>query len=175
MLTLFFEKTANMSEPCIPQDPTSCIPNPVFLGYSGSGSVQGPLIYVNYGRKEDFELLKSQGVSFNGSICVARFGSIYRGNKPVNAQAYGAVGTILFIDPGLTGYLKGPVYPDGPWSTPFTVQRGSVWLGDGDPTTMGWPSTANGPRYTSQEVRDPANTFGAPLLSTPVNTPRLLF
>jgi hypothetical protein len=35
------------------------------------------------------------------------------------------------------GYLRGEVYPKGPWSTNTTVQRGSVWNGHGDPTSPG--------------------------------------
>jgi hypothetical protein len=41
----------------------------------------------------------------------------------------------------------GEEYPEGPWSTNTTVQRGSITLGQGDPETPGWPSSWSGPRY----------------------------
>ena len=34
---------------------------PVFHGLSRGGEVQGRLIYVNYGRKEDYDALEEQG------------------------------------------------------------------------------------------------------------------
>ena len=45
-------------------------------------------MYVNYGRVEDFERLANEGVSCNGSIAIARYGKIFRGNK---------VSTALFL------------------------------------------------------------------------------
>ena len=43
--------------------------------------LQGPLVYVNYARRQDFELLKTIDISVNGCICIARYGNIYRGSK----------------------------------------------------------------------------------------------
>lgn len=37
---------------------------PTFHGLSRGGEVQGRLVYVNYGRKEDFDALEAQGVYF---------------------------------------------------------------------------------------------------------------
>ena len=43
---------------------------------------QGQLIYVNYGRVEDFTWLKEdKGVNFRNKICIARYGKIFRGDK----------------------------------------------------------------------------------------------
>jgi N-acetylated-alpha-linked acidic dipeptidase len=63
---------------------------------------------------------------------------IFRGNKALSAEIRGAAGVLIYIDPADTGELKGPVYPEGPWSTNSTVQRGTVWTGTGDPSTPGW-------------------------------------
>lgn len=38
-------------------------------------------MYVNYARVEDFDRLDELGVSVNGSIVIARYGKIFRGNK----------------------------------------------------------------------------------------------
>jgi N-acetylated-alpha-linked acidic dipeptidase len=116
---------AKLKEDCIEVDPPSCLPDgvPTFNGYSGSGNVTGQLVYVNFGRKEDFEALNGT-VDFRGKIVVVRYGKIYRfffnilsfilsfilfkrGNKPANAEEYGAVGCIIFTDPAIYGYLQG--------------------------------------------------------------------
>ena len=44
--------------------------------------LQGDLLYVNYGRIEDFTWLKEEkNVDFTGKICIARYGKIFRGDK----------------------------------------------------------------------------------------------
>ena len=39
--------------------------------FSASKDVSGELVYVNYGRKEDFDLLASMGVPLAGKIAIA--------------------------------------------------------------------------------------------------------
>jgi N-acetylated-alpha-linked acidic dipeptidase len=87
-----------------------------------------------------------------------RYGKIFRGNKAWEAEKRGAVGVLIYIDPKDTGYVKGKVYPDGPWSTNTTVQRGSVWMGEGDPSTPGWPSTADGLKLTMDQMNNASYT-----------------
>ena len=52
-----------------------------FLGYSPSGKAEGELVYVNYGRVEDFDKLKNLSVNVTGKIAIMRYGKIFRGNK----------------------------------------------------------------------------------------------
>lgn len=54
---------------------------PVFHGLSRGGEVQGRLVYANYGRKEDYEVLEKRGVNLTGTIVIARYGGIFRGLK----------------------------------------------------------------------------------------------
>jgi N-acetylated-alpha-linked acidic dipeptidase len=120
-------------EPAIPGDPFTA--NPLLLpgwhAYAGSGDVTAEVVYANYGRKEDFEELTRLGVSVEGRIVLARYGGNFRGFKVQFAEAAGAVGVVMFNDPG-TGELV--PYPDGPGMTDQTIQRGSVltlpWTGD---------------------------------------------
>lgn len=37
-------------------------------------------MYVNYGKVDDFEFLKEK-ISLNGSICIARYGGLFRADK----------------------------------------------------------------------------------------------
>ena len=50
------------------------------------------MVYVNYGRVEDIEKLRSLGVSLEGKIAISRYGKIFRGNRLKNCQDAGAIG-----------------------------------------------------------------------------------
>ena len=51
------------------------------------------MVYVNYGRSEDFAMLADPAGQFftdvKGAICIARYGQVYRGNKVNNGLLYG--------------------------------------------------------------------------------------
>ena len=129
----------NQKEDIIQNDPFSDDPL-LWKGwnaFSGSGDITAEVVYANYGRKEDFEALKSLGVDVNGKIVLARYGANFRGFKAKFAEANGAAGLIIFTDPKDSGYTKGLVYPDGPYYNESTIQRGSLLTTDftGDPLT----------------------------------------
>ena len=120
-------------EPPVAGDPFSSHPDllPAWNAYSGSGDVRAQIVYANFGRKEDFERLQEMGVSVAGKIVVARYGGNFRGFKAKFAEAAGALGLIMFNDPGSS---TGDGYPAGPQMNENTIQRGSVltldWTGD---------------------------------------------
>src|SRR5436309_3501698 len=61
--------TAKLEEPVDPADPTSNQKGellPTFNAYSIDGDVAGPLVYVNYGRPEDYQVLERYGISVRG-------------------------------------------------------------------------------------------------------------
>ena len=105
--------------------------------YSGSGEVIAEVIYANYGRKEDFEKLQDMGIDISGKIVIARYGGNFRGYKAKFAEAAGAAGLIIYTDPIDSGYFKGLAYPEGPYYSESTIQRGSLLTEDftGDPLT----------------------------------------
>ncbi len=144
-------------------DPTSALPQfPWVNGYSGTGTAVGPLVYVNYGLYEDYAALDSLGVSVKGRVVLARYGRSYRGIKARLAQQHGASALIIYSDPEDDGFVRGDVFPDGPYRNPSAAQRGSVLNGDGDPTTPGWPSTSGAKRV------DPTSTPWLELPTIPV-------
>ncbi len=129
----------NQKEDILVEDPFSSDPL-LWKGwnaYSGSGEVTAEIIYVNYGRKEDFEKLKKLGVSVKEKIVIARYGGNFRGYKAKFAEANGASGLIIYSDPKDSGFTKGLVYPEGPYYNSSTIQRGSLLTEDftGDPLT----------------------------------------
>ena len=114
-----------------------------------------PLVYVNYGNREDYEQLDRLGISVKGAIVIARYGSGWRGIKPKVAGEHGAVGCIIYSDPEGDGYYNGDDYPNGGWRPREGVQRGSVMDTDypGDPLTPGVAATADAKRLSIKEAK----------------------
>ncbi|OMO58345.1 hypothetical protein COLO4_34729 [Corchorus olitorius] len=127
---------------------------PTFHAYAKSGSVIGPVVYVNYGRVEDYKTLKEMGVNVTGAVVLARYGEIYRGDIVMNAFDAGAIGALVFTDRKDYGGGGGDAkwFPDDKWMPPSGVQVGTVYNGSGDPTTPGWASTEGCERLSVEEV-----------------------
>ncbi len=149
---------AKLQEPVVPSDPTSGQTSeqlPTYNAYSIDGDVTAPLVYVNYGNREDYEQLDRLGISVKGAIVIARYGSGWRGIKPKVAGEHGAIGCIIYSDPKGDGFYKGDEYPSGGWRPQYGVQRGSVMDTDypGDPLTPGVAATADAKRLAIKEAK----------------------
>ncbi|MDE2797632.1 MAG: M20/M25/M40 family metallo-hydrolase, partial [Gemmatimonadota bacterium] len=128
-----------------------------YNAYSPDGDVTAELVYVNKGLPEDYQILSDQGISVSGKICIARYGGSYRGVKAKVAGDNGAVGLILYSDPADDGYMRGDVYPRGPWRSADAIQRGTVkyiFQHASDPLTPGWAATADAQRISIAEATD---------------------
>ncbi|RLV92817.1 putative glutamate carboxypeptidase [Spathaspora sp. JA1] len=157
---------APLKEDTLKKDPTTKGNDtiPTFLGYAANGNVTAEYVYANYGTREDFALLKENKVNITGKIAIVRYGKIFRGLKVKFAQDNGAVGVLLYSDPGddfgITPANGFKQYPKGPARQESSVQRGSVqFLGGigsapGDPTTPGYPSKPGATR------QDPHTSIG---------------
>ena len=150
---------ASLEEPELQVDPTSGQKSeqlPPFNAYSIDGDVTGPLVYVNYGRPEDYEELERRGVSVKGAIVIARYAQSWRGIKPKVAAEHGAIGCLIYSDPRDDGYFVDQSFPAGPSRSRDSVQRGSVVdmpLYPGDPLTPGYASTADATRLDLAQVK----------------------
>lgn len=145
-----------LHEPAVPGDATSGAAQYLTVnGSSGIGDVTGDVVYVNYGLIEDYAQLDSMGVSVKGRIAVARYGRSFRGIKAREAERRGARALIMYSDPADDGFARGDVYPEGPMRNAQGVQRGSVYNGDGDPTTPGWASTPGARRLPLDSTEVP--------------------
>ncbi len=103
--------TAKLQEPPLPNDPTSNQQSeqlPTYNAYSIDGDVTGPLVYVNYGTRDDYEQLARLGVSVKGAIVIVRYGSSWRGIKPKVAAEHGALGCIIYSDPPMMAMPMAP-------------------------------------------------------------------
>lgn len=128
-----------------------------YNAYSPDGDVTAELVYVNKGLPEDYQILSDQGISVNGKICIARYGGSYRGVKAKVAGDNGAVGLILYSDPVDDGYMRGDVYPRGPWRSADAIQRGTVkyiFQHASDPLTPGWAATTDAERISIADATD---------------------
>src|SRR6202167_3033283 len=149
---------AKLQEPILPIDPTSnqtAEQLPTYNAYSADGDVTAPLVYVNYGIREDYEHLDRMGISVKGAIVIARYGSGWRGTKPKVAAEHGAIGCIIYSDPRGDGYFQGDDYPAGGWRPREGVQRGSVMDTDypGDPLTPGVGATSDAKRLAIKDAK----------------------
>jgi N-acetylated-alpha-linked acidic dipeptidase len=149
---------AKLQEPGLALDPTSnqaAEQLPTYNAYSADGDVTAPLVYVNFGNREDYEQLDRLGISVKGAIVIARYGQGWRGIKPKVAAEHGAVGCIIYSDPKGDGFFNGDDYPSGGWRSRDGVQRGSVMDTDypGDPLTPGVGATPDAKRLSIQEAK----------------------
>ncbi|KAF2124405.1 Zn-dependent exopeptidase [Dothidotthia symphoricarpi CBS 119687] len=146
---------ASLEEDVLEEDKSSQLADrvPTFHGYSASGNVTAPYVFVNYGTYKDFEDLQAANISLTGKIALAKYGGVFRGLKVKRAQEMGMVGIVMYTDPGDDGSVTekngNASYPEGPARNPSSVQRGSVQFlsfAPGDPTTPGYPSKPGAPR-----------------------------
>lgn len=126
----------------------------VFHGHSKSGNVTGPLVYANYGSREDFAKLAETGISLKGAIALVRYYGTQgdRALKVKAAEIAGAAGCIIYSDPAEDGFVRGPAYPEGRYMPKDGVQRGAVSLMSwvvGDVLSPGFASTPEEQRRLS--------------------------
>ena len=160
--------TAKLQEPAISVDPTSSQQNeqlPTYNAYSIDGDVTAPLVFVNYGLPKDYEDLDRLGISVKGAIVIAKYGNSWRGIKPKVAAEHGAIGCLIYSDPGDDGYTEDNVFPQGPMRNSDGVQRGSVMdfpsSSPGDPLTPGVGATPEAKRL---DLKDAASITKIPVL-----------
>lgn len=123
---------ATLEEDELDDDPTTSLKDriPTFHGYSASGNVTAPYVYVNFGTYQDFEDLRERNISLEGKIALAKYGRNFRGLKVKRAQELGMVGVVMYSDPQEDGEITEQngykPYPEGPARNPSSVQRGST-------------------------------------------------
>lgn len=150
---------AVLAEPKLKEDATSGQTSeqlPTYNAYSADGDVEGELVYVNYGVKDDYKELERMGISVNGKIVITRYMGSWRGIKPKLAAEHGAIGCIIYSDPKDDGFYQGDVYPEGPFKSEMGVQRGSVMdmpVYPGDPLTPGLPATKDADRLDRSNAK----------------------
>ncbi|XP_075049255.1 putative N-acetylated-alpha-linked acidic dipeptidase [Mixophyes fleayi] len=139
-----------------PDQNDSTVVNP-FNAYSPSGVIVGDPVYVNYATVEDFHYLtRNLSMNLNGTVAIARYGKIFRGDKVKLGEMFGCAGMILYSDPA--DYVSGDldrVFPVD-WGLPGTgAQRGTLLQTIGDPLTPFYPSTSSAFFLNEQDIELP--------------------
>jgi len=150
--------SASLTEDSLAEDASTSVREnllPPYNAFSVDGEVEGELVFVNYGMPADYEILERHGIDVTGKIAIAKYGRSWRGIKPKLAGEKGAIGTIIYSDPGDDGYGAGDVYPKGPFKHESAVQRGSVMdmpTYPGDVLTPGRGATRNAKRLKREDA-----------------------
>jgi len=139
-----------------------------WMGYSASGEVTAPVVYAHSGNPEDYDLLRKNGIDVKGKIVLVRYSNpySYRGFKALTAEKNGAAALLIYSDPAEDGYVKGKVFPDGPWGPETHIQRGAItydFIVPGDPLTPGWASVPGAKRIPQNEARSLPHIVALPL------------
>jgi N-acetylated-alpha-linked acidic dipeptidase len=139
-----------------------------WLGYSASGEVTAQVVYAHSGNPEDYDVLRKNGIDVKGKIVLVRYSNpySYRGFKALAAEKNGAAALLIYSDPAEDGYVKGKVFPDGPWGPETHIQRGAItydFIVPGDPLTPGWASVPGAKRIPENEARSLPHIIALPL------------
>jgi N-acetylated-alpha-linked acidic dipeptidase len=139
-----------------------------YCAYSADVDVTAPVVYVNSGNPEDYDLLERQGIDLRGKIALARYSVpySYRGFKALTAQRRGVAALLLYSDPADDGFKKGEVYPWGPWGPESHLQRGGIVYDfnlPGDPRTPGWASVPGGRFLPAEDAVSMPTIAAAPM------------
>ena len=155
-ITAPFQQSVNLYEPAIASDPYSKNHEEIgkpYSGFSNDGDAEGPLIYANYGRAEDFALLKSMHVNLTGAIVIAKMGHGSADSKGRRVVSYGGKALLIYPEPGWDPYLPPKPgtkqYPNGPARPLGAALRNTMLIeyNAGDPTAIGIPLP--GAKHTS--------------------------
>lgn len=164
------EEKLSLKEEGIPQDKDSYTPDVgiSYCAYSADVDVTAPVVYVNSGNPEDYDLLAQQGIDVRGKIALARYSVpySYRGFKALTAQRRGVAALILYSDPADDGFKKGDVFPWGPWGPESHLQRGGIVYDfnlPGDPRTPGWASVPGGRFLPAEDAVSMPTIAAAPM------------
>ncbi len=165
-MTKPYLRQASVKEPELPgmEDYEDVVP--AYNAYSPPGDVTAPVVYANYGLPEDYAKLEQLGVDVKDKIVLVRYGQSFRGVKVHVAEQLGAEGVIIYSDPKDDGFVRGPVFPDGPWRPADSMQRGSIqylWDYPGDPLTPGRPSIPGTKRLDPDQATDLAKIPSTPI------------
>lgn len=136
--------TASMKEDLLYEHPSSSQSQPrPFHALSASDDVTGPLVYANFGTKEDLNTLRENGISVEGCIVLIRNGRMDTGLKVRLAELAGAIGVVTFSD---RSQSDDKIWPEGPDYAMGAVERSSMAISaliPGDILSPGYSSISS--------------------------------
>ncbi|XP_022663760.1 N-acetylated-alpha-linked acidic dipeptidase-like protein isoform X2 [Varroa destructor] len=128
-----------------------------YVAYSSPGKVRGKPVYVHFGQPEDFDMLKSRGVTLNGTIAIMRYGKGELLAKIKRAEDNGVKGVLIYGDPLDTEWESVDPLESGSPPVPWdAVERASLKSFPGDPATPFLPASSDMHRLPRADVQLPA-------------------
>lgn len=123
----------------------------IYCSYAKKGSVEGNVVYANFGKDEDFQELESKNLLQGGGNLIALIrlgGDIPAWRKVFNAEKFGLDGVIFYPDPEQFEKVSSSAnnfYPNQYWLEQDDPLTQSVVYGPygGDPLSPGWSSELN--------------------------------
>ncbi|RWS29270.1 N-acetylated-alpha-linked acidic dipeptidase 2-like protein [Leptotrombidium deliense] len=109
-----------------------------FSAYSPAANITGDIVFVNYGRAQDYQYLQDvYNISVEGKIVIAKQFHLAADEQLLYAQEKNAAALLLYTEPG--DYFD----EKDAWNIPPDAIRSDslLWNGLGDPQTPGIPST----------------------------------
>jgi len=143
-----FQRSVDLYEPAVAGDPYSKNHEEIgkpYSGFSNDGDADGTLIYANYGRAEDFALLKSKHVNLAGAIIIVKMGHGSADSKGRRVVSYGGKALLIYPEPGYDPFFPPKPgtkpYPSGPARPLGAALRNTMLIeyNAGDPTAIGIP------------------------------------
>ncbi|XP_054154396.1 putative N-acetylated-alpha-linked acidic dipeptidase [Oppia nitens] len=134
-----------------------------FCAYSPNIDIKSSVIFVNYGRLVDYQILQN---AYNitrdtiaGNILIAKQFHLTADEQMAYAQQMGAAALLLYPDP--ENYnppkLKAKPYPESPYMPPDAIRLDSLlWNGLGDPQTPGYAATPYAHRLPLSSINLPS-------------------
>ncbi|CAL2049663.1 unnamed protein product [Caenorhabditis brenneri] len=172
-------KSTGRSQSIIKEEQNDPFSEIQWLAYSAAGTVEGDVVYVNRATSKDIAHVESLGIDLKDKILLARYSTNFRGNIAQTAIKKGARGCLIYSDPMQVAILgTGPneTYGRTDKMPPHAVQRGTTFIGFGDPRTPAFPSI--GELYkekTEQELFNEKKIPTIPMLPIPYSEAQTLF
>jgi N-acetylated-alpha-linked acidic dipeptidase len=139
-----------------------------FLEESGDGDVTGPVVYVNAAAKDDLAEIDARHISLRGAIALVRLSAPGGGGIraidpswiPYNElRKRGVAGILEFMEPAMTGYGGGAMWPNGNFKNTNMAERmsgmsprGFMMFPPGDPTSAGKAPVVGAPHASWDEI-----------------------
>ncbi|EGT30454.1 hypothetical protein CAEBREN_07212 [Caenorhabditis brenneri] len=177
-------KSTGRSQSIIKEEQNDPFSEIQWLAYSAAGTVEGDVVYVNRATSKDIAHVESLGIDLKDKILLARYSTNFRGNIAQTAIKKGAKGCLIYSDPmqvailgtGPKHHFSDETYGRTDKMPPHAVQRGTTFIGFGDPRTPAFPSI--GELYkekTEQELFNEKKIPTIPMLPIPYSEAQTLF
>ncbi|RHY34405.1 hypothetical protein DYB32_000969, partial [Aphanomyces invadans] len=110
-------------------------PVSIRVGVVGENGKPDNVYDLTAATKDKSKALRNAGVNLTGAVLIVRLGCISLPAKIHLAKDIGAIAVLTYSDPADNGSLRGKQWPNGPYQPNDRAAFGTVYMGNGDPST----------------------------------------